>query len=121
MPKPAVLIVDDIEDNRLSLADWLEDEFECLLAMNADEAERILATRRPQVILLDLSLPGRSGWELASQLKADPRTREIPIIAVSAYAGAEHRERALEAGCDTFLSKPFRLNRLIELLEPYRH
>ncbi|MBI4083116.1 MAG: response regulator [Candidatus Lambdaproteobacteria bacterium] len=117
MAKPSILIVDDTEDNRLGLADWLEERYECLMAESADQAEVILRDARPLVILLDLSLPGRSGWEFAYQLKADGRTRDIPIIAISAFVAAVDRERALEAGCDGFLPKPFRMAQLFEAIE----
>ena len=117
MDKPVLLIVDDIEDNRLGLQDWLEDHYECMLAGDAEEAAEMLAGRVPHAILLDLSLPGMTGWEFAKQLKQDERYRDVPIIAVSAYARREDIDRAMEAGCDDYLTKPFRMTRLFELLD----
>ncbi len=119
MPKPAILIVDDIEDNRQGLVDWLEDQYECLLAADSDQADTLLAERLPQLILLDLSLPGRSGWDFAKDLKGDARTKGVPIVAVSAFAGVADRERALAVGCDDFLSKPFRMAQMMKMIEKY--
>jgi CheY-like chemotaxis protein len=71
----------------------------------------------PSLILMDLDLPVLNGWEATRRLKASPQTQHIPVIAVSAYAMASDRERALAAGCDDFFSKPVDLKGLVERIE----
>jgi len=75
------------------------------------------ATEQPDVILMDLSLPEIDGWDTARRLKADPGTRHIPIIALSAHAMADNREKALAAGCDDFDTKPVEFNRLLAKID----
>jgi CheY-like chemotaxis protein len=84
-----------------------------------DGAEAIEVTRavRPHIILMDLTMPDMDGWEATRQLKADPLTREIIIIAVSAHAFAAEQASAREAGCDGFIAKPFDLPVLADVLE----
>lgn len=117
MANPAILIVDDIEDNRLTLGDWLEDDYDCLMAADVPEARAIISRRRPDLVLLDLSLPGVSGWEYAKELRADPATADLPVVALSAYARPEDRERALQAGCNDYMAKPYRFPELLALIE----
>jgi CheY-like chemotaxis protein len=104
---PLVLIVDDFQDNREMYAEYLsysgyrveeaEDGHEAL-----DKAFKLL----PQLILMDLSLPGLDGWEATRRLKGDARTKQIPVIALTGHALAGHSQGAREAGCDAFLTKP---------------
>jgi CheY-like chemotaxis protein len=75
------------------------------------------ASERPDLILMDLDLPGINGWEAARRLKADPATSDIPIIALSSYAMAGDREKALAAGCDDFDTKPVEFDRLLAKIE----
>lgn len=75
-------------------------------ATNAAEAMRLITESRPQAILMDIALPGMDGYELTRKLKADPQTRDIVIVAVTAYAMKGDREKALAAGCDEYISKP---------------
>ena len=72
---------------------------------------------RPDLILMDLGLPGIDGWEATRRLKAAPATKDIPVIAVSAHAMTGDREKALEAGCDDYDTKPVELGRLSEKIE----
>jgi two-component system, cell cycle response regulator DivK len=109
--KPAgetlILLVDDYQDGREMYADALR--FSGFLALEASsgiEALQLALERLPDLILMDLSLPGMDGWEVTSRLKKDGRTRHIPIIALTAHALQEERERAEKAGCDGFLAKP---------------
>jgi two-component system cell cycle response regulator DivK len=104
---PYALVVDDNETN-LELAVFaLEiDGFEVGTARGADEFRRVFAARRPDVVLMDVQLPGTSGLELTRDLKADPATASIPVIAVTAYAMKGDEERMRAAGCDDYVSKP---------------
>jgi two-component system, cell cycle response regulator DivK len=114
-----VLVVEDNEMNRKMLERRLvRREYDVVVA--ADGAEGLAMARsepRPDVILMDMSLPVVDGWTATRELKADAETRVIPVIALTAHAMAGDRERALEAGCDEFETKPIDLNRLIEKME----
>jgi two-component system, cell cycle response regulator DivK len=104
---PLVLIVDDFEDNREMYAQYLRFHgYEIAEADNGQEALKQAAALLPDVIVMDLSLPGMDGWEATRRLKQEPLTRAIPVIALTGHAltGSEHTAR--EAGCDTFLTKP---------------
>ena len=103
-----ILIVDDEPDIRAVIRFALEGaEFRVLEAEHADEARRLMATENPDLILLDWMLPGRSGLELAQQMKQNPKTRTIPIIMVSARGEEEDRVRGLDTGVDDYITKPF--------------
>jgi len=107
MAKELALIVDDNEVNRKLLEYVLgADGFDVCMASNADEASQVIATLRPHVVLMDLQLPGTSGFDLTKRLKADPQTRDIVIIAVTSYAMMGDEQKARAAGCDGYLSKP---------------
>ncbi len=104
---PLVLIVDDFEDNRAMYAVYLTySGFEVAEAADGEEALKVARQRTPDLIVMDLSLPLMDGWEATRRLKADERTRHIPIIAVTGHALASHSRGALDAGCDAFLAKP---------------
>ena len=89
------------------------------IALDATGAEGIAkaAAERPDLILMDLNLPEIDGWEAARRLKADPATRDIPIIALTAHAMAGDREKALAVGCDEFDTKPIEFDRLLAKIE----
>jgi two-component system, cell cycle response regulator DivK len=104
---PLILLVDDYQDGREMYADALTfSGFRALEASSGLEALQLAIDRLPDLILMDLSLPGMDGWEVTSRLKKDSRTKHIPIIALTAHALTEERERAEQAGCDGFLAKP---------------
>jgi CheY-like chemotaxis protein len=90
-----------------------------LKAVDADDALRLLATISPDLILMDIALPGMDGLALTRQLKADPRLNAIPIVALSASAMKGDEQKALDAGCDGFISKPIDTRRLATQLAPY--
>ncbi len=109
-----ILYVEDNEDNVYMLVRRLRRHgFEVIVA--ADGAQGIEAARRerPDLVLMDLSLPVLDGWEATRRLKQAVETRSIPVIALSAHAMAGERERALEAGCDDYDTKPVDLDRLL--------
>jgi CheY-like chemotaxis protein len=112
---PRILYVEDNEDNVYMLRRRLAKHgYDMIVA--EDGAKGVEAARRekPDLILMDLSLPVLSGWDAARQLKSAPETGAIPIIALSAHALNGEREKALEAGCDDFETKPVDLARLLE-------
>jgi CheY-like chemotaxis protein len=104
--RPRVLVADDAAYNREVLVQNLEDEYEMLEAADGVAAVVIARVHLPDVILMDLSLPGIDGWEAVRLLRRDPATAWIPIVAVTAHAMAGDKDRALATGCDDYLSKP---------------
>ena len=110
-----VLYIEDNDDNVYMLKMRLEllDEFEVLTAENGEKGCDMAATERPDVILMDLEMPGIDGWEATRRLKSNPQTCNIPVIALSAHALAGSREKALAAGCDEFDTKPIEFDRLV--------
>ncbi len=112
-----VLLVEDNEMNRDMLSRRLERRgYEVVLAEDGDQGLQRAADTRPDLILLDMSLPGVDGWEVARRLKADPATAAISIIALTAHTMAGDRERALQAGCDDYDTKPIELPRLLDMM-----
>lgn len=104
---PLVLIVDDNLDAREMYALYLEHSgFRAAEASDGETAIEIVRREQPAVILMDATMPRLDGWEAARRLKADPATRSIPLIMLTAHAFSEHRERAAEVGADAFLAKP---------------
>ncbi|MGZ0246781.1 MAG: response regulator, partial [Alphaproteobacteria bacterium] len=91
--------------------------FEVVIAGNGAEGIAMANEELPDLILMDLSLPVMDGWEATRQLKADPATRHIPVVALSSHAMAEDRARALSAGCDDYDTKPVDLPRLLGKIE----
>src|SRR5471032_2344569 len=112
---PKVLYVEDNDDNlyMLSLRFEAVGGYEILTAANGAEGIAKAAAERPDLILMDLNLPVLDGWEATRRLKADPATRNIPIIALTAHAMAGDREKALAAGSDDFDTKPIDFERLL--------
>ena len=113
-----ILLVEDNEMNRDMLSRRLERRG-YVIAIAVDGAQGVAMARAesPDLILLDMSLPVLDGWEAARQLKGGDETRKIPIIALTAHAMAGDREKALEAGCDDYDTKPIELPRLIGKIE----
>jgi len=110
-----VLYVEDNDDNVYMLKMRLEllDNFEVVVAEDGEKGCTMALSERPDIILMDLEMPVVDGWEATRRLKADPQTRDIPIIALSAHALAGSREKALAAGCDEFDTKPVEFDRLV--------
>jgi CheY-like chemotaxis protein len=107
MPGELILIVDDNPGNMKLVSYLLEKRgYDVRAATGADEALQLLETCQPRLILMDLQMPGVDGFELTRRLKADPKTRDIVIVAVTAYAMKGDEQRALEAGCDGYVTKP---------------
>lgn len=102
-----ILVVDDNATN-LKLVSYLmrAQGYDVATALDAEAALAAIAARRPRLILMDLQLPGIDGLELTRRLKADPATRDIVIIAVTAFAMKGDRDKAFEAGCDDYVAKP---------------
>ena len=105
--KPLVLVVDDFADNREMYSEYLSfSGYEVIEAKNGREALDAASERLPDIIIMDLSLPVMDGWEATRRLKADGRTKSIPVIALTGHALQGHSKGALDAGCDAFVAKP---------------
>jgi two-component system cell cycle response regulator DivK len=112
-----ILLVEDDAMNRDMIARQLEWEgYEVIMAGDGLQAIAIARSARPQLILMDMGLPVLNGWESTARIKADPETRAIPVIALTAFAMAEDRARSLAAGCDAFETKPIDFRRLMALI-----
>jgi CheY-like chemotaxis protein len=105
--QPLVLVVEDYPDAREMYAAYLQfSGFEVAEATNGIEAVEMAETLMPDIILMDLALPRMDGWEATRRLKANDRTRHIPVVALTGHALAGHAEGARQAGCDAFVTKP---------------
>jgi CheY-like chemotaxis protein len=113
-----ILVVEDNELNRDMLTRRLSRKgFEPLIAVDGQEGVALARIAHPDLILLDMSLPVLDGWEAARQIKGAPETRDIPVIALTAHAMAGDRERALDAGCDDYDTKPVEFQALLAKIE----
>lgn len=102
-----ILLVDDYDDARVMYAHFLRlSGYTALQAATGEEALELATRHVPDLILLDMSLPGMDGWEVAKRLKQDDTTRHIPVVALTAHALSPERERTEEVGCEGFLAKP---------------
>jgi two-component system, cell cycle response regulator DivK len=101
-----ILIVEDVEFNRELLIQLLEEDYALAVAIDGAAGVEKAATERPDLILMDLSLPVLDGWEATRRIKADPATARIPVIALTAHAMSGEEDKARAAGCDDFLTKP---------------
>jgi len=109
-----ILLVEDNEMNRDMLSRRLERKgFIIILAADGDEGISMARKELPDLILMDMSLPGTDGWQASKILKSDPDTRTIPILGLSAHAMEEERQKAFRSGCDDYDTKPVDMDRLL--------
>lgn len=115
---PTVLLVEDNEMNRDMLSRRLVRRgFDVLVAVDGEQGVRMAKTEMPDLILMDMNLPVLDGWGATRQIKAEASTQSIPLIALTAHAMTGDRDKALEAGCDDYDTKPVELPRLLEKME----
>jgi CheY-like chemotaxis protein len=113
-----VLLVEDNEMNRDMLSRRLQRRgYEVVIAVDGNEGVSMATSEKPDLVLMDMSLPLMDGWEATRALKAAAGTKDIPVIALTAHAMSTDREKALEAGCDDYDTKPIELPRLLEKME----
>ena len=115
---PRILLVEDNEMNRDMLSRRLERRgYEVTIAVDGQQGVAMAQSESPDVILMDMSLPVMDGWEATRTLKSSPDTKDIPIIALTAHAMSTDRDKAMEAGCDDYDTKPIELTRLLAKIE----
>jgi two-component system, cell cycle response regulator DivK len=115
---PRILLVEDNEMNRDMLSRRLiRNGFEVSIAIDGQQGADMAMSQLPDLILMDMSLPMIDGWETTRRLKANDATRKIPVIALTAHAMAGDREKAVQAGCDDYDTKPVEITRLIAKIE----
>jgi two-component system, cell cycle response regulator DivK len=115
---PKVLLIEDNEMNRDMLSRRLiRNGYEVLVAIDGNEGVAMARAKKPELILMDLTLPGITGWEATRLLREDGNTASIPIIALTAHAMVSDREGALQSGCDDYDTKPIELTRLLSKME----
>jgi two-component system, cell cycle response regulator DivK len=113
-----ILLVEDNEDNRDMLARRLQRKgYGVVVAVDGQRCLEMAALERPDLVLMDMSLPVLDGWEATKRLKASEETRSIPVIALTAHAMAGDREKAMDAGCDDYDVKPIEMDRLLGKME----
>src|SRR5580700_5781369 len=113
-----ILLVEDNEMNRDMLSRrLLRRGYEVVIALDGESGMSLAATESPDIILMDMSLPILDGWEATRRLKARQETQAIPLIALTAHAMAGDRDRALQAGCDDYDTKPIEFERLLEKID----
>src|SRR2546430_11975796 len=113
-----ILLVEDNEMNRDMLSRGLiKKGYEVVMAVDGEQGVTMARSEKPDLILMDISLPVKDGWTATRELKADPATQAVPIIALTAHAMAGDRQKALEAGCNDYDSKPVELARLLGKIE----
>ena len=113
-----ILLVEDNEMNRDMLSRRLQRKgYEVLMAVDGLQGVEMAQAQTPDLILMDMSLPKLEGWEATQRLKAEPKTQAIPVIALTAHAMSGDRDKAMQAGCDDYDTKPVELPRLLSKIE----
>jgi CheY-like chemotaxis protein len=115
---PKILLVEDDEMNRDMLSRRLQRRgYQLVIALDGEQAVAMSRSEAPDLILMDMSLPVLDGWEATRRIRAASETRDVPIIALTAHAMQGDREKAIEAGCDDYDTKPIEFQRLLEKIE----
>jgi DNA-binding response OmpR family regulator len=110
-----VLVVEDEQPLRELIVVTLGEEFDCDEAADGEAALERLRAARPELVVLDSMLPGRSGIDVLHEMRADPQLRDVPVLMLSAWQSSEDVDSAMDAGADSFLGKPFRVEELVSV------
>ncbi|HVO24995.1 MAG TPA: response regulator [Candidatus Margulisiibacteriota bacterium] len=119
MPKRILIVEDDVDNRRIVAKTLTVEGYEVIEAIDGVEALSHAQTDHPDLILMDLALPNMDGWEATRRLKSDPRTRAIPVVALTAVAMRGDEEQARAAGCDDYIAKPARPVTIREMVRKY--
>ncbi|MDX9863490.1 MAG: response regulator [Anaerolineaceae bacterium] len=122
MPKGLILVIEDDDDN-MELIKFLlnKAEYEVLTASDGHTGLKLVTSEKPDLVLLDLAIPGIDGWNLAKRIRSIPDIAETPLVAVSAHILPRDRQEAIEAGCNGFLTKPLDVANFVTSMESYLH
>ena len=113
-----ILIIEDTENNRVLLTRRLKPlGYEIITTEDAEKGLLLVEVERPDLVLMDVGLPGMNGWDATRKLKSNPATKHVPVIALTAHAMDGDREKAIAAGCDEYEIKPIDFNRLFEKID----
>jgi len=112
-----ILVVDDLPASRRLLVTFLGDEYRIIEAADGPQCLEMAISERPDLVLLDLSLPGLDGIKVIERIRSDPDIGETPIFALTAHTLKEYQRKAVEAGCDEYLVKPFGLDELKDMVD----
>jgi CheY-like chemotaxis protein len=113
-----ILIIEDTENNRVLLTRRLKPRgYDIITAEDAEKGLLLVEVERPDLVLMDVGLPGMNGWDATRQLKSNPATKHVPVIALTAHAMDGDREKAIAAGCDEYEIKPIDFSRLFEKID----
>jgi len=117
---PRILVVEDQEDNRRIIRDLLASAgYQMIEALDGESGVRLAETERPDLILMDIQLPGLDGYEATRRIKANPELCSIPIIVVTSYALSGDDVKAMQAGCDAYVAKPFSPRQLLAKIREF--
>jgi DNA-binding response OmpR family regulator len=115
---PKILVVDDNEDNAHIIRDYLESKgYPISVAYDGDEAMTLFAQESPSIVLLDVMMPGRDGWQVCREIKASPNGKSVRVVMVTALQDWMDKRQALETGADDYVEKPFELAKLASVVE----
>ncbi|MDO8502779.1 MAG: response regulator [Gemmatimonadaceae bacterium] len=115
---PSILVVDDNQDNANIIRDYLEARgYPISVAYNGDEAMALFESMNPSIVLLDVMMPGRDGWQVCREMKASASGRDIRVIMVTALQDWMDKRQAIETGADDYVEKPFELSKLAAVVE----
>jgi DNA-binding response OmpR family regulator len=115
---PKILVVDDNEDNAHIIRDYLESKgYPISVAYNGNEAMTLFARENPSIVLLDVMMPGRDGWQVCREIKSGPKGKSVRVVMVTALQDWVDKRQALETGADDYVEKPFELAKLGEVVE----
>jgi CheY-like chemotaxis protein len=115
---PKILLVEDNEMNRDMLSRRLTKRgYQVAIALDGVQGVELARSESPDLVLMDMSLPLKDGWEATAEIKSDPATSSIPVIGLSAHAMSGDRDKAMQAGCDDYDTKPIELDRLLKKIE----
>lgn len=117
MARKKILVVDDTDFNRDLIAQLLEDEFDLIMAEDGADALEKIEREKPDLVLMDLGMPVMDGWEATQRIKSNEAHKHIPVIAVTSHAMIGEESKAIQAGCDDYLSKPIDEEMLIKKIQ----